>query len=548
MSIRKINGINLDGMLRNGLCNLQKNEDELNRLNVFPVPDGDTGTNMRMTLEHALASAQVSAEAGAYLRSLSDGMLLGARGNSGVILSQFFKGFYQELSRCSVIGPGELRNGLIRGYRVAYQSVLNPVEGTILSVSREGIEHIRTQIGRSTPIDSILAMYVAEMKKTLTFTPDMLPVLKEAGVVDSGAYGFILIFDGMLKFLKGEYIDPGEAARAPKEAPAVDFSLFDENSVFSDGYCMEFILQLMNGENYSGDFKLGRYIESLKKRGESIVCVQDGKRVKVHVHTKYPAPIIHISQKYGEFLTFKLENMQIQHNEHDRSEGGKKRAHKPLSVIAVANGEGMKKLFSQLGADVVIDGGETMNSSSKEFVEAIGSLDADAVVILPNNKNIVRTAGQAADLAGGANVTVIPTESFAEGYFALAMDIQDSADVERRIAQMKLGASGVVTLCAATASRDYSYHEISCKKGDSIVLKNGELVCVSSDLTTAMKEAFSMIDGIGDMETCVVFRGENVAEESETELADALSELCPMMDVSFIDGGQRIYHWIAGIM
>ncbi|MBR6916184.1 MAG: DAK2 domain-containing protein, partial [Clostridia bacterium] len=290
MATRKINGVNLDQMLNNGLANLAKHEDELNRLNVFPVPDGDTGTNMRMTLAHALESASVSDHAGEYLASLSDGMLLGARGNSGVILSQFFKGFYQELSRCSVLGPGELRNGLIRGYRIAYRAVINPVEGTILSVAREGIEHIRSQIGRSTTIDSILAMYVAEMKKTLTFTPDMLSVLKEAGVVDSGAYGFILIFEGMLKFLTGDYIDPGRKIESGAGKKSVDFSLFDENSVFTDGYCMEFILQLMRGDDYSDTFKLQGYIDSLKKRGESIVCVQDGTRVKVHIHTKTPAP------------------------------------------------------------------------------------------------------------------------------------------------------------------------------------------------------------------------------------------------------------------
>ncbi|MBR7033771.1 MAG: DAK2 domain-containing protein [Clostridia bacterium] len=545
MATRKINGVNLDQMLNNGLANLAKHEDELNRLNVFPVPDGDTGTNMRMTLAHALESASVSDHAGEYLASLSDGMLLGARGNSGVILSQFFKGFYQELSRCSVLGPGELRNGLIRGYRIAYRAVINPVEGTILSVAREGIEHIRSQIGRSTTIDSILAMYVAEMKKTLTFTPDMLSVLKEAGVVDSGAYGFILIFEGMLKFLTGDYIDPGRKIESGAGKKSVDFSLFDENSVFTDGYCMEFILQLMRGDDYSDTFKLQGYIDSLKKRGESIVCVQDGTRVKVHIHTKTPAPIIHISQKYGEFLTFKLENMQIQHNEHDRETGSAPR--KPLSVVSVVSGEGLKKLFSDLGSDCVIDGGDKMNTSSKEFVDAFERLNADAIVVLPNNKNIIRAAQQAAKLAKGKNVTVLPTESFADGYFALAMDIQDSDDTERRIAQMKRGIADVVTLSETTASRDYSYHEISCKKGDQIVLKNGDLACVANDPVGAMVYALGLVEGMEDRETCVIFCGKERDEELNGKLEEELSYRYPMTDVSFIDGGQEIYRWIAGI-
>ena len=548
MSVKRINGINLDQMLKNGLANLQRNEEELNRLNVFPVPDGDTGTNMRMTLQHGLEAARGSADAGDYLKTLSDGMLFGARGNSGVILSQFFKGFYQELSRCSLIGPGELRNGLIRGYRVAYQAVIQPVEGTILSVAREGIEHIRSQIGRTTSIDTILSMYVAEMKKTLSYTPEMLPVLKEAGVVDSGAYGFIIIFEGMLKFLYGEYIDPGKEIARVEEKRSVDFSLFNENSVFTDGYCMEFILQLMNGPEYEQNFRLNGYIEALKKRGESLVCVQDGKRVKVHIHTKTPANIIYLSQKFGEFLTFKLENMQVQHNEHDKEVTKKKTEHKALSVVSVVNGAGMKQLFSELGSDCVIDGGATMNTSSKEFVDAFASLDADCIAVLPNNKNIILAAEQAAELAKDKNVVVIPTESFADGYFALEMDMQDSRDVELRLAQMRRGVADVITLSETTASRDYSYHEISCKQGEEIVLRNGELVCVSSDWKSAIIDAMKLIDDIEDKEVCAVFRGESVDPESEDELAGAIAEAFPMMDVSFIDGGQEIYHWVIGIM
>ncbi|MBQ7474467.1 MAG: DAK2 domain-containing protein [Clostridia bacterium] len=541
MPTRKINGINLDGMLRNGFSNLVKNEEELNRLNVFPVPDGDTGSNMRMTLGHALDSVKANDDAGDYLKSLSDGMLLGARGNSGVILSQFFKGFSTELSRCSVLGPGELRNGLIRGYRTAYQSVIHPVEGTILSVSREGIEHIRSQIGRSTTIDTLLSMYVAEMKKTLALTPEMLPVLKDAGVVDSGAYGFILIFEGMLKYLFGEYIDPGK--QIPEEKKTVDYSLFNEDSVFTDGYCMEYVLQLMNDSRADKPFDLDRYIASLKKRGTSIVCVRDGMRVKVHIHTLTPAPIIHISQKYGEFLTFKLENMQVQHNEHVRK--GKR---KPLAFIAVANGEGMKKTFSELGCDAVIDGGETMNTSSKEFVDAASAINADEIVILPNNKNVIRAAEQAAKLLEGLSVTVLPTESVAEGYFALAMDIGDSTDVARRVTQMKRGIDGVVTLSEATASRDYSYREISCKKGDEIVLQDGELTCVASDPIAALTDALRLVDGIGDRETCVVFRGEGVTDEACSALEDAITARYPMMDVAVIEGGQKIYPLIVGIV
>ena len=548
MAVKRINGITLEQMLRSGLANLQLQEKEINRLNVFPVPDGDTGTNMCMTLAHGIENAESTTDANAYLKSLSVGMLLGARGNSGVILSQFFYGFSQELARCPVIGPGELRKGLIRGYRVAYEAVLKPVEGTILSVAREGIEHIRAQITHNSGIDVILSMYIAEMHKTLSQTPEMLPVLKEAGVIDSGAAGFILIFEGMLKCLRGETVELTEplqtAAASASSGP--DLSLFDENSEFIDGYCMDYLLQLMNGKDYLQDFKLSGYLSSLQKLGNSIVCVQNGRRVKVHIHTKKPAVIIHLSQKYGEFLTFKLENMQIQHNEHDLE--AVSAPHKPLGIVAVVNGGGMRELFSSLGADRVLDGGATMNTSAQEFVSAFEQLDADEIVVLPNNKNVIPAAEQAAALLQNRHVTVLPSTSFAEGYFALAMDMPDSTDIPERIRQMRRGIEGVATLGETTASRDYTYHEIRCRKGEEIAFLDGELVCVSDDWKQAVVNALLMIEGVDDMETCIVFRGSGIPQDLEDELTEAVSERLPMLELTFVDAGQEIYHWVLGVM
>ena len=327
--MRRINGIHLEKMIKNGLAFLQQHEEEVNRLNVFPVPDGDTGTNMALTLGNGIRYAKSDENAGAYLRSLSDGMLLGARGNSGVILSQFYRGFADELVRSPLIGPGELRNGLIRGYRTAYEAVVHPVEGTILSVTREGIEHIRTQITRNSSIETILSMYIAEMRKTLSFTPEMLSVLKEAGVVDSGAYGFILITEGMLKCLYGEVIELVDVPVQKAEQPLVDLSLFNETSEFSDGYCTEFILQRLTNTRYQQNFNKQKFISELRFFGNSIAVVVNGMRVKVHIHTLYPAKVIALAQQYGEFLTFKMDNMQVQHNEHDL-EIAKKRSTSPL--------------------------------------------------------------------------------------------------------------------------------------------------------------------------------------------------------------------------
>ena len=544
--MRRINGIHLEKMMNNGLAYLQQHEEEVNRLNVFPVPDGDTGTNMALTLGNGIRYAKSDEHAGAYLRSLSDGMLLGARGNSGVILSQFYRGLADELVRTPIIGPGELRAGLIRGYRTAYEAVVHPVEGTILSVAREGIEHIRTQITRNSSIESILSMYIAEMRKTLSYTPEMLSVLKEAGVVDSGAYGFILITEGMLKCLYGEVIDPVEVSAPKTQQPLVDLSLFNETSEFSDGYCTEFILQRLTNPRYRQEFDKQSFISELRFFGNSIAVVVNGMRVKVHIHTLYPAKVIAFAQQYGEFLTFKMENMQVQHNEHDL-EIAKKKEHKALAVIAVVNGEGMKKLFEDFGCDIVIDGGTTMNTSSAEFLEAFDALDADEIVILPNNPNIILAAHQAVELSKRRHITVIESGSVAQGYFAMAMDVPDSDDAPFRVSQMKSGIENIATVSQTVASRDYSYHQISCRKGDEIALLDGEIVSVGSDYAKTILDAIAAIEDIDDKESCVIFRGTGVDEDRGEELCESLSTRYPLMDFECIDGGQEIYHWIIGL-
>lgn len=531
--------------MKNGLANLQTQEEEINRLNVFPVSDGDTGTNMRLTLENGVRYAGKNMHAGDYFKQLSEGMLLGARGNSGVILSQFFKGFALELDGCAEPGTDELCGGLIRGYRVAYKAVVKPAEGTILTVTREGIEHIRGQITTDTTVEQLFSMYIAEMKKTLAMTPEMLPVLKEAGVVDSGALGFIAIAQGMLKYLNGDIMQLSAdiGARAPRQ---VNYDLFNENSAFEDGYCMEFILQLMNSPKYNSSFSISEYIEELKRYGDSIVAVLDGKRVKVHIHTLIPAEIITLSQKFGEFLTFKLENMQVQHNGHDM-ELKEEKKHKKLAVAAVVNGEGTKRLFKELGCDVVIDGGATMNTSSQEFIDAFARIDADAVAVLPNNPNVILAAEQAVKLYGAENITVLPSGSIAEGYFAIAMDIRNSDDTALRIREMRNGLKNTVTLCEATASRDYVDREISCKKGDEILLVNNKIACVSSESKQAVLDGLDTVEDIDDRETCIVFRGEGVSQESEDELLEAIEERYPWLEVEFVDGGQSVYHWIIGL-
>ena len=548
MALKRIDGGHLQKMLTNGLGFLIQKEDYINKLNVFPVPDGDTGTNMRKTLENGIKTAKPSKHCGQYLKGLSEGMLLGARGNSGVILSQLFHGFYSELARCPYIGPGELRNGLIRAYRTAYGAVVHPVEGTILSVAREGIEHIRAQITRHSSIESILAMYVMEMRKTLAITPEMLPVLKEAGVVDSGAEGYIIIVDGMLKYLSGEIVSPEKSGEDETDTkPLPDSSLFNSQSEFRDGYCLEFILQLMDNDSYDRLFRLQNYISDLELYGNSIVAVQNEKRVKVHIHTLRPEKVIALSRSFGEFISFKLENMQIQHNERDRAVS-RPETKKDLAIVVVASGEGMKNTFLELGADIVIDGGATMNTSSKEFVTAFSSLNAEHIAVLPNNPNIILAANQAVTLTNAQNITVLNSKSFAEGYFAIAMDVADSQDINYRIRQMQSGLESVLTLSETTASRDYTYRETSCKKGDEIVLIDHELACVSDTEIDAVLNGLALIEDIDSKETCVLFAGEGASAEQTEALTDKIYEKYPTLDVTVIDAGQEIYRFVLGVV
>ena len=486
MAIIKINGFHLAKMLENGYNNLSKHREEVNKLNVFPVADGDTGTNMSLTLGHGL-------------------------GNSGVILSQLFKGLYTELARAGWVTPAMMRNALIRSYKTAYASVVQPVEGTILTVAREGIEHIKTQIDKRTTMEEFLSMYTAEMRKSLSFTPELLPVLKESGVIDSGAYGYILIFEGMLDRMYGKKHKEAKTEEAThiaeSAAPApVDLALF-------------------------------------KMYGTSLVVVEDGRRVKVHIHTFKPAKIITMSQDYGEFLTFKLENMQLQHNEVMQSAPKKK----PLATIAAVNGDGMEKTFLELGCDVVINCREAMNASTEDFIRAFSRVNAEKVVVLPNNKNVIMAADQAVRLAEAKNVEVLPTKSSAEGYFALAMDIQDSDDTELRVKQMRSGMKSTVTLSESTATKDYEGDGVSCKAGEEIVLLNGNLVAASTDWCDCIIKGLKAVPNADDIESCVIFTGEGVPDGHEEILTERLAEAFPALEPTFLKGDQSVYKFIIGI-
>ncbi len=546
----RLDGVTFSGMVLNGYHSLLEKEAEINAMNVFPVADGDTGTNMRLTLENGINNAKKTKHLGEYLKDLSKGMLLGARGNSGVILSQIFKGMYLSLAHDGVANPGEIRDALISAYMTAYKAVVRPVEGTILTVAREGIENIKSQIYGRTQIANLFSMYLAEMRKSLANTPNMLPVLKSAGVVDSGAFGYITILDGMTKYLYGDKsVKKSSGAALPKTevAATVDtVSSFNEDSEFKDGYCMEFLLQLMTSKHYKEVFNIKTYLTALKPLGESIVAIQEGSIVKVHIHTFSPAPIITLSQAFGEFVSFKLENMTLQHNETSKKSEKVEKPKKEFGIIAVVDGDGMENLYKDLGADIVLSGGKSMNTSSGEFKAAIEELNAETTVIMPNNPNTFEAANQAVLLSERKGVVVIPTKNAVEGYFALSMDLAD-AKPDYRIEMMKSGTDGLDVITVSTAVKDYSSDDFKCSACDEVGVLNGKMVAACGGLTEALLSAVKKIENIEDKTAFVVFLGKD-ALEKEDEICSALSVAYDDKEVQIICGGQSVYEIMVGVV
>ncbi len=545
MKIKSINGHIFEKMIKNGLANLKQYEEKVNSMNVFPVTDGDTGTNMCLTLENGIKHAKSNIHLGEYLKGLSEGMLLGARGNSGVILSQIFRGISLELARDSVANAVELTFALVRGYKTAYQTVARPVEGTILTVARMGVENIKNQIGRNVNISNLFSMYLAEMRKTLSQTPEMLPVLKDAGVVDSGGMGYVLIVEGMEKSLYGEVIAYSGLELPTKTLRDSDPNTFNSSSTFEVGYCMEFLLQLLDSRL---SFKLNDYIKVLQMQGDSLVCVQNDKIVKVHIHTKFPSKIIDESQRYGEFRSFKLENMQIQCEEMLGAVAVTKTVeHKDIAIIAISNGGGIKELFDSFGCDVVIDGGKTMNTSSQEMLDAFNKVSADKILLFPNHENIFKAAEQAVALSNLNNVIIMPSKNVMECYYALAMDIPDCEDVSERLQAIEEGCKAVKTFQVTQCVKDCVCNGVNCVKDEYVVLEDSSpIACV--------KDYNQVVDILMDRhvfdnaENCIIFKGISLKDVDLSGCEQVLSSKFEELEVSIVDGEQRIYDLIIGVV
>lgn len=541
---QRINGYDFQLMVESALNNIRLAEQRVNSMNVFPVADGDTGTNMRLTLENGFKRAQQTRHLGLYLKDLAAGMLLGARGNSGVILSQLFKGMSNALINKGIVNPGELRDSFILGYKTAYKAVVNPVEGTILTVAREGIEEVRYQIRGKISLEDSLKLYLEAMYRSLSKTPEKLDVLKEANVLDSGAYGYIVIIEGMYKYLIGEKVESNnELVKIKTEA--VTPLYFDENSNFVEGYCMEFLLQLLSSRVNVKEFNLNNYINHIKELGTSIVCLKEGSIVKVHIHTLNPSPIIDFSKQFGEFINFKLENMQLQHNEYSIVKNKSDKPAKKLGIIAVVNGQELENIYRELGCDYVISSSGNMNASSNEFLNAIDTVNAEKIVIFPNNSNSFGAAHQAIDIARAKDrVFIVPTKNMIEGIVALQMDLPDD-DPNSRMNAFHENIKLATTIGVTKATKKYEKGDFCCKINDEIALINDELVAASTDVVSCLEKAIHLVD-LTDKSGMLIYLSKDVSDELEEKLNAVVSNI-EGIDYQITKGGQEIYDVLVGI-
>lgn len=541
MEGEKINGARYAEMLRGGTEVLGMHAKEVNDLNVFPIPDGDTGENMLLTIKGGAESVAIDDNLSATAKSIADGMLLSARGNSGVILSQFFEGISEGFKNVAEADGHGLENAFKTGVEYAYKAVLNPTEGTILTVIREATEFACAK-NTDTPLE-FLGAFIEEAKRSLKRTPELLPVLKNAGVVDSGGAGIVYIAEGMQRALSGEEFT--EEAAAPTRGASIDYSAFDENTELTFGYCTELLLRLQWAKTDVNAFDQGAFAEELKKLGESVVTVSKGSIVKVHVHTKTPHEVLEFCQEYGEFLSVKIENMNLQHGslEMDEQEDSVPAISKDIATVTVASGAGVIDAFKEMGADAVIDGGRSLNPSAEDFIHAFKKTNAKSIIVLPNNSNSFLAAKQAASLYTDADIRVVESKNVGEGYAALSMLDTECDDIDAAVESCTEAMAGVSTAEISMCVRDAEMDGFKLHTGDCIAILGKRVVAASKDRFEVFKPLSEKLS-LSEHEVVILIRGEGL-DSSETEaMRSFINENYPNTEVYIIDGGQDIYDCI----
>lgn len=542
----QINGQLLKQMLESGMNNLGNHSGEIDALNVFPVPDGDTGTNMFLTFSNGAKAALDCKEdhVGKILKALSRGLLMGARGNSGVITSQIFRGIFQALEDNETVDALQLAHALVNGSRVAYRAVMRPVEGTILTVVREAADYTYayTVTEEIKDCTEVIQKMVEEANESLKRTPELLPVLAEVGVVDSGGKGLCVIFEGFLSALKGTVVQ-----KADQEAVEDHAQTKVEGGEDEYGFCTEFVIQL--NEIGMKNFSEEGFCDELASIGNSLVCVQDEDLVKVHVHTLKPYVALKMGRRQGRFVKIKVENMQQQHDHIVELEDAKAAVeepveHKKYAIITVAPGKGIDEMFKEYRADIVIGGGQTMNPSTEDFVSAIEKVNADHIFILPNNSNIILAANQAKDVCEDADIHVLETKTVPQGLSACVMFNPD-ADLESNLNEMNEAIAHVKSGEVTYAIKDTTYEGQEIKKGEYMGISGKKIAASVPDCMEASKTLVSsMLDE--DSELVTLIYGVDATEEQAQELADYIEENSDA-EVEIHNGQQPVYPFIIGV-
>ncbi len=541
--VKKLDGKMFLKMLNAGAANLSENKEIINNLNVFPIPDGDTGENMLMTAEGGL-SVEPENELGKTAAAVSDGMLLSARGNSGVILSRIFSGIAKGLRGISDCDLQSFDSALISGVRESYGAVSKPVEGTILTVFREGVEYAGGRITDDSTYESYFEDLIAEFNRSLERTPELLDVLKESGVVDSGGAGLICIFNGMNDALNGAEVSHVSSS-APKQNK-VDVNMFTEDSVLEFGYCTEFLLRLQKSKIDVDNFDFDGFSDHLNSIGDSVVTFADGTIIKVHIHTMTPGEVLDYCQKFGEFLTLKIENMTLQHNETEnvkKEQFKKKQVKKPYGIVSVASGDGIKETFINLGCDIVVEGGQSMNPSTEDFIKAFEKIYADTILVYPNNGNIILGAQQAAELYNEAKICIIPTKTVGEGYAAISMLDTSLDSLDDIISEQKEVIDSVVTGVVSKAVRDTEKDGVAVQKDDYIGFVGDKIMVDDGNKEDALLLLTEKLNA-SRYDIMLVIYGETVSEDDCREIEKTLRAKYRRTEVVMIYGGQPIYDYI----
>ena len=548
--MEKINGLVLAEMIDLGSKNLAKNAEKINALNVFPVPDGDTGTNMNLSMSSGAkeTAANVVENIGELGKSFSKGLLMGARGNSGVILSQLFRGMSQYIADKKEVNAKEFAEAIQNGVSIAYKAIIKPVEGTILTVAREAAEAGLKAAENTTSVVEVMEAIYAEAQASLKRTPELLPILKEVGVVDSGGQGLVCVYQGFVAALKGEKIEGLEAV----ETNVVDMQFEDDHDMdfmspedIVYGFCTEFTVRL---DKEKKEFNEDKFREDMSKFGDSLLVISDSEFVKIHVHTETPGDVFNYGQQYGELIKIKSDNMREQHREVLRKQEAKQttapKELKEQAMISISMGAGLSKVLTSMGVDYIVEGGQTMNPSTEDIMKAIKEVNAKNIFIFPNNKNIQLAAKQAAELAE-ENVFVVESKTAPQG-LAAVMVYNPQAAAEENFANMQEVLSTVSTLEVTHAVRDTNIEGVEIKKDEFMGIRNGKIVVSNLSLNTVLEELLEKsIDE--DSEIVTLYLGEESTEEYTDFLEQLIEEKYPDVEVELIESGQPVYPYIIGV-